>query len=872
MKKISRYIFISILAILFGFAYQNSKVDAITTAGAWGKIQNYQVDSAAGIFNDKTNSKTYNYKFLYDLKITTSDIIPDDNGNLINSEIYVKYQGTEEVDVNDPNHVIIKNSNEKMTVEYYNINLFNGGAIKTDAFTYCTYNNGAFESCTSKESNSSGEINLGEGLYRLSADVEGTVSNTYLLVINREIFNYQFTKYEMTKKNQTNEYKIEIEFIDPRQFSENYIYCNQFKLGTNMLTSSSYNCKAKTIDDGSLNKKITFTITPNGDEGYLNGKALTLYTNIGNFKLELPENAQESLIIDFKKPVLNGQISFYNKDFKVKEFIKDRSTNSSGFKVSKNSNVSFEIEEDSNFVATLNSKECLVEVITENDIDKKIITCSLLEQSGTRLNYSIEDEYGNIYEFTQDNIVWDNEFTTATVDLNDYVDVNENIIQTLGSNKGVIKVSVKLRNDVTKWSVYFSEDFSGVSLSENSALIGINVPYYYVGKINVLISDEALNIVSVIKDVEFKQTFDEEFHPATPAEFDSSVEFSFNSFAKDVENFLAKYGVPASNIHDKYLLVDGVKVPAKDKYTYLEIINDFLQDSTCAFEVCDKELKLVTEYKLGENPQSIEIVYKYKDLIPTIDEKTAKLLHQKDLTLEFKKFDINSKDNLISLNLEGLTEQDLIAKGRDDKVYLFSLTPEVIGYIDTEGNETRFETSKNYDFIGTDGKIGTYLIEYKLKITKEKDSQNQFVNVSDDRYMKSFFINVVVADTTKPQLTLKGEAEMQLKQHDTPYSEPGYTCEDLDECKVTIEYYYNDEKVESVDTTKVGKYIIKYIATDTSGNSIEEQRIVEILSQNSIDITTVVIVAGIILVFVLFVVLSVMNQRKKKNRLNSDGE
>ncbi|MGN0974130.1 MAG: D-alanyl-D-alanine carboxypeptidase family protein [Bacilli bacterium] len=95
--------------------------------------------------------------------------------------------------------------------------------------------------------------------------------------------------------------------------------------------------------------------------------------------------------------------------------------------------------------------------------------------------------------------------------------------------------------------------------------------------------------------------------------------------------------------------------------------------------------------------------------------------------------------------------------------------------------------------------LGTYIVSYKLPITKYRN--------------ETIYEIVEVKDTTAPSIILKGSENIILNKGDK-YQELGYEVEDNYDEKKNI-------KVEisgNVDTSKTGEYKITYTAIDISGN------------------------------------------------------
>ena len=93
-------------------------------------------------------------------------------------------------------------------------------------------------------------------------------------------------------------------------------------------------------------------------------------------------------------------------------------------------------------------------------------------------------------------------------------------------------------------------------------------------------------------------------------------------------------------------------------------------------------------------------------------------------------------------------------------------------------------------------------------------------------------IEVVVADTKAPAITLAGDSEMTVEAG-TEFSDPGYTAEDNYDGDVTGKVSVDGD----VDTKKCGDYTIKYTVSDSSENETQEERVVHVADTTAPQIT-----------------------------------
>ena len=89
-------------------------------------------------------------------------------------------------------------------------------------------------------------------------------------------------------------------------------------------------------------------------------------------------------------------------------------------------------------------------------------------------------------------------------------------------------------------------------------------------------------------------------------------------------------------------------------------------------------------------------------------------------------------------------------------------------------------------------------------------------------------IEVVVADTKAPAITLAGDSEMTVEAG-TEFSDPGYTAEDNYDGDVTGKVSVDGD----VDTKKCGDYTIKYTVSDSAGNEATVERNVMVYDPQS---------------------------------------
>ena len=127
------------------------------------------------------------------------------------------------------------------------------------------------------------------------------------------------------------------------------------------------------------------------------------------------------------------------------------------------------------------------------------------------------------------------------------------------------------------------------------------------------------------------------------------------------------------------------------------------------------------------------------------------------------------------------------------------------------------KVSDNYD-TNLEDKIEKVYDEANNKVTiKVKDSNNNETTK---------IIDAIKKDEEKPTITLNGNKEIYLSKN-TTYKDQGVTTSDNCDDNIKV------DTINNIDYNKPGKYTIKYIATDSSGNKNEEERIIYIRYQDN---------------------------------------
>ncbi|AUW07042.1 Ig domain-containing protein [Vibrio campbellii] len=152
---------------------------------------------------------------------------------------------------------------------------------------------------------------------------------------------------------------------------------------------------------------------------------------------------------------------------------------------------------------------------------------------------------------------------------------------------------------------------------------------------------------------------------------------------------------------------------------------------------------------------------------------------------------------------------------------------EIIVYLNDEFQDPGFTATDNVDGdisnrvqvsydkpIDTDT-VGTYTITYKVT-----DKAGNKATASRKVTVKS----KAVADTEKPQITLKGGEEITVYLNDE-FQDPGFTATDNVDGDISKRVQVSGKP----DTGTVGTYTLTYKVTDTAGNEATAKRVVEVV-------------------------------------------
>lgn len=835
--------------VLFGFmlsflfVFSNSKVSALDNF--WNELgteyTSIEVDTGAKYsFGERAN---YNYTFDYSYAIRTSNYITD------NSAPISYFYGIKEA----------------TPVSY--TNLSGGFGITIDdrfivyKYNYATkdfaveYNPGA---------NKSGTYTIEQiGIYKLVTDgVDGSSKNTYIVYENA--FNRVYLEENaFNKDDKTINLKLKIK--DPRKLDD--IDGCEFN-SVRVLDSSGAKYSIETIEQGSSYTVSAIDVdlyeieiilkvvgTSQGQLDVVKNGTLGIELE-DNLITKTNNNSDIAIEYDLLSPVyVSGK--YYNKDlypFFAVDQIGEEPT------ITSNNVFELVVRDDTNIVsATVNDQVCEY----EKEEQTYTILCSLEgENKPTALIYRVEDEYGNVYQLDH-NVVYDDELLIENDSLENYLSLSNNtLINDFDSSSYV---------DINQVCIMYGNTMQG---KYECSQTEVTATYYYSGTVVLAAFDDAGNYAFIeLEDVtltngylESDFTFDIEGNREATLIADK-VSDLYRVVCADnddcpgrKESVFVKYGDLIEPIErSEELLVDTEQLPS-----YLEILNKKFNDSTCYGKDCDKVVEVFIKYEISGVEQIVSMFFRYDDKLP----KVSDYLLVSDVNLEYGKFDIKSSNVIQSLYGDelGVTLVDGL-----NNTYTGVITPIFVKYIDKESNVTLLD-DKPYTYISNVSELGKYILECRVKMLSNITTGEVY---SQDLFAKSFFITVTLEDTILPELTLNGDAEVKVKQYNA-YKDAGAKCSDINGCNVKITYYFNEVKegneVEKIDTDKSGKYIIRYVAEDNSGNlSSVKERVVIVQAIDEFNATTVIIIISVVIFFGLLIALAVVVEVKKgKKRKNME--
>lgn len=191
------------------------------------------------------------------------------------------------------------------------------------------------------------------------------------------------------------------------------------------------------------------------------------------------------------------------------------------------------------------------------------------------------------------------------------------------------------------------------------------------------------------------------------------------------------------------------------------------------------------------------------------DKKISKLKGNYLYKIEFKNSD--DEDLLPTITLNGLTKNS-----NNNYIVTLSLNEEM------DNITYSAESSEGVDL--TD-KVKTYISNNDIVVDEIDSSKSNiykiyYVVVDEDGYSSMTILNVIIADTTKPTITLPSNNTISTNVSNIDLLD-GVKCTDNSGfCEITAS--------GTINYGTKGKYIIEYTATDPSGNTTVSKRVITV--------------------------------------------
>lgn len=756
----------------------------------------YEIYNSSEVAN---SIKEYNYNFSYDYEIRTSLPIKDDNKQVFN--MYGSYKSVVVNYVNLKNHDldILNPIKDEIKIYKYNFvskefNLVHAPGKNEEG----TYTLALDSKCA---------------LYKIVLTGLSSGTKETYVVIDDNIVNGSIDSVSVNQEEKS--VIVTSSLVVPFDIL-NMNHEISLSIGNVSVESMITDTELNLVNGNSGLYELVLTFTPTESIGIANNETIKLV--VDEFAM-----IKEQVSYDFIKPTMERG-KFYNSSLIKQGFAL------SG-KVSKNWAYLFEVADEGTGVASVSTET--EGIVCSHEGEKAICLGDASVGEGlVSVRFIVTDVAGNsnsrVEEFEVDTDHIDDEY------LDSIVNIENN------------DVSVSETEGIYKLCIFYGETLEEIYECNYGG--SISSAYYYTGPVTIVALDESANMASVSREVVFKNGYDvsgeKETDILTNSLLDNSYENVLPQYIENPQNI--KYFVKYGDLIEEYDPEEVISLSA------LDILNQKYQKSDCAFNKCDIKVEAFMTFDIAGVEQKISDFYILSDNSPNIKDKLSTL----DITLDYKKFDINNVSLKTKLYAEGL-RVGLI----DENEYEYSgkVTSSFVSYIDKNGVVTKLE-NEPYDYISTVSKLGTYLLECKVQILKNNTTNDEYT----DRYGKSFFIRVKLEDKTLPTITLTGESEVTLKQYDV-YKDSSAICEDDTECVITVNYYFNglDNKVESIDTSKPGTYTIEYVATDEGGNVATTTRTIVVQNINSLDTTSIIVIVSVAVLFIIFVTTGIIIQKKK---------
>ena len=546
----------------------------------------------------------------------------------------------------------------------------------------------------------------------------------------------------------------------------------------------------------------------------------------------------------------NDVIIYYPTDFVVDEFAMQY--NDEPLVVPSKSVAIFKYSDMSSVKASANNKECN---LTHNS---KFI-CEIDNTMGPNITYKLVDAYGNETNVIHYEISFGNLESINKDGLKDAIEIEGNEITFTNTDE---------YDQFEKICLFYGTSIDVYTCAYMNTTLTVASELYYVGPVTVILADFNNNIVSIAYDnVTLDTGYDPNLYIVNDIEgnLDNTQDISLqisqlvaiacagDTTCLDSVKIYGKYGEYKEILGYSDDITD-LKLP-----TYLEILNKGYASKSCAFQRCNETVEVYVSYKVGGVEQQLTAKYNYIDKLPQIANQLDD--YEPTRKYDFSELDVTKFQTKLELYAFSPEEQNVTLVDGDGMTYSGNIDAAFVRYTNRSGEVTTLNRQPHAYLTGKKD-FGYYLLECRVKITKNISTDT---DVTGDVYAKSFFINVELADTKKPTLTLNGDAEITVKQYDV-FKDPEFKCVDNSGCSVTINYYYESESnsVDKVDTTIPGTYTIKYTAIDADGNVTILTRTVYVESVNAMNATAIIIIIVVVLVFAGSIALAIWFEIRRR--------
>lgn len=837
MKKFNKFIFLFISFMCAFFALSSNVMAKETTLYS-------NNEAVKGCTKDEQSVGNANANF-WEIMCAPYTVVKNDDASkyvfsMNNYNFTFQYDYEIEFDINE---TYIKDKNtyvfsflgisETTTVTYQDISI-GSYAVFPETFVVSRYSafDGQFKKITNFSSNSEGAYVLDTaGIYKLETTVEngGTTYATYVVY---ETGFYYSSLRSVIYDSDTQNVNYEIKVNTPRNLSN----CSNISVKIVSTTSDIVGCS---VNYGDRVGEYDISIQTTSQLTNVKSKTTTVVFNGVSMSATISYDSSIPVIVD-------EIITYYPKNMFVEEFALQY--NDEPLTISQNSVAIFEYLDDSAVTVKLNDREC--------SVSNKKATCEITPAYGSTLIYSLEDEYGNEINEVHSDISYSNLNGMNTNTIKSFIEIKNNSVEF---------TNIDDYNEFDRICLFYGTTGVDYVCANITSQLLVESDRYYVGPISVVLTDINMNVIKFDYD---NVTLDTGYDPSAyvvddiignltntqdvTTEVSALIDLACagNAECLSTVKVYGKYGdedVLLSNSSN----VSNLKLP-----TYLEILNKGFALKDCAFSRCNESIEVYVSYKIGGVNQKLSAKYNYIDQIPQITTEIDD--YSPTRTYDFS--DLNVEDFRTKLELFADSFSVTLDDG-NGTTYQGEVTARFVKYTNRNGVSTPL-SNKPYNYLKNKTEFGYYLLEGKVRLTKNLTTGT---DITTEMYGKSFFVNVELADTKPPQLQLIGEATMHLKQYDV-FKDPEFKCNDNSRCTMSIKYYYEgtSNEVDKVDTTIPGTYTIVYTAIDADGNVSTLTRTVMVESVNAMNLTSILIIVAVILVFAGSIAIAIWFEIKRR--------